>query len=459
MRQQRISKLQTVDQGGWRAGNASGDISFTSILVWLLVGFNVGVVLTVVVAFGILPTVLADFQIQRSDTRDGAENALVLVTATTAPTHTPTTTLPVSSTPLPTATTVAPTLTSTLAVTNTPQVRITMRPTEAATATFVPAATPQPPPSTYALQNITFHQQGWNNCGPANLAMGLSYFNLDISQDDTAAFLKPDREDRNVTPEQMVEYVTRFTSLNAVWRMAGDLDIIRWLIANEFVVIVESGWDPANGEGWYGHYETVVGYDDAAGTITVYDSYLGTNSNPSVTRSYEQFNSDWQAFNRNYIVIYPPAREAELRNFLGDDWLLSSNRRKAVTIAQQEAAASPDNGYAWFNLGTSFVAMGRYEEAVSAYTRAFEFNLPYRMMWYQFGPYEALLQTGRLDEVLRLAGETLDTTRYVEETFYYIGRVYEIRGDYGRAQEHYTLALDLNPNFVLAKSALQRVDS
>lgn len=429
-------------------------------MVWLLVGFNVGVVVTVIVAFGVLPIVIDDFQIQRT----GGDNPVAqaagphFVTTTPFPTDPPTATQPPTAT-VPATFTPAATLTPMTGPTNTPQVRITLRPTDAATSTPVPTATSIPPPRSYSLTGITFHKQGWNNCGPANLAMGLSYFNLDISQEDTAAFLKPDREDRNVTPEQMVEYVTRFTNLNAIWRMAGDMDIIRWLVANEFVVIVESGWDPDNGEGWYGHYETIVSYDDAEGMITVYDSYLGTERNPSVTRSYAQFDSDWQAFNRNYIVIYPPTREAELRAFLEDDWLLGNNRRKAVTIAQQEASADSNNGYAWFNLGTSLVSMGRYEEAVAAYTRAFEFNLPYRMMWYQFGPYEALLQTGRLNEVLRLAGETLDTTRYVEETFYYIGRVYEIRGDYPRAEEHYTLALDLNPNFVLARSALQRVGS
>lgn len=464
MRPQKISKLQTVDQGGWGTSSGSRGGGLTVVLVWLLVGFNAGVVITVLAAFGLIPLVVSDFEIRRAEGNGASEivPAVIYVTQTPPPMFTPTATSPATESPAPTVTTVVPVTppptTATVKASNTPEVRITLQPTNAAaTWTPIPTSTPIPPPVTYALENITFHRQGWNNCGPANLAMGLSYYNLDITQEETASFLKPDREDRNVTPEQMVEYVTRFTNLNAIWRMAGDIDIVRWLIANEFVVIVESGWDPANGEGWYGHYETVVSYNDRDSTITVYDSYLGTNSNPSVTRSYEQFDRDWQAFNRNYIVIYPPAREAELQAFLGDDWLLGSNRRKALTIAQQEATAAPDNGYAWFNLGTSFVAMGRYEEAVAAYTRAFEFSLPYRMMWYQFGPYEAFLQTGRLDEVLLLAGQTLDTTRYVEETFYYVGRVYEIRGDYTRAEENYALALDLNPNFVLARSALQRV--
>ena len=115
--------------------------------------------------------------------------------------------------------------------------------------------------------------------------MGLSYYGWDGTQEDTAAVLKPNQEDKNVTPQQMVDYVTQYTNLNAIWRMAGDLDSIRWLVANNFLVIIESGFEPA-GEGWFGHYETVIGYDDSAGTITVYDSYLGRENRPTVTREH-----------------------------------------------------------------------------------------------------------------------------------------------------------------------------
>jgi tetratricopeptide (TPR) repeat protein len=335
-------------------------------------------------------------------------------------------------------------------------------PFSVSTATALPAtATPNPPPVAYRLEGIKFHQQGWNNCGPANLAMGLSYFDWEGDQYDTASFLKPEREDRNVTPAQMVEYVNRFTNLKAIWRMAGTTEQIRWLLANEFVVIVESGYDPGNGEGWYGHYETVVGYDDTRGMVTVYDSYLGRSSNPSLTRSWDLFDKDWQAFNRNYIVIYPEYREPELRAFLGSDWLEQSNRRKAVEIAQKEANADPQNAYAWFNFGTSLTSIGRYEEAVAAFSRAFELGkLSYRMLWYQFAPYEALLQTGRLDEVLDLVNETLQTSggRYVEEGYYYRGRVFEVRGEYTDAVEEYSRALELNPNYSQAQAALSRVE-
>jgi tetratricopeptide (TPR) repeat protein len=256
----------------------------------------------------------------------------------------------------------------------------------------------------------------------------------------------------------MVDYVNQFTNLRAIWRMAGTLDQVRWLVANGFAVIIESGYEP-RGEGWFGHYEIVVGYDTTRNTITIYDSYLGRSSQPQTIYSETQFDQQWQSFNRNYIVIYPPNREAELQNFLGADWYERTNRVKAVQVAQAEATQQGDNPFVWFNLGTSLTAIGRYEEAVAAYERAFELGLPYRMLWYQFNPYEAYIQTGRFDDLFTLANNTLKTTQYVEETFYYKGRAYELQGDYTSAAIEYQNAVSFNPNHSQAVIALNRVKS
>ncbi|MCZ7673144.1 MAG: hypothetical protein M5U34_41530 [Chloroflexi bacterium] len=39
------------------------------------------------------------------------------------------------------------------------------------------------------------------------MSMTLTYFGVQASQRDTAAFLKPNPEDRNVSPPEMVAYV------------------------------------------------------------------------------------------------------------------------------------------------------------------------------------------------------------------------------------------------------------
>lgn len=442
-----VARFNTTNQGA--LGRRGGGLNPTHLIAWLVAGFNIGVVGVVLMALVVLPTLIPNLAIRRN--RADAAVAYVLITNTPTLTHTPTVTPT-----LPSPTLTPPPAASLETSQPQPTTEVVIPPT---LTPSLPPPTPtlKPAPTAFALSGITFHRQDWNNCGPANLAMALSFYGWSGDQKDTAAYLKPEREDRNVTPQQMVDYVNQMTDLRAIWRVAGELEQLKWLIAHQFIVIVESGYDPNNGEGWYGHYETVVGYDDEAGTVTVYDSYLGRTNRPSLTRSYTIFDRDWQQFNRNYIVIYLPSREAELAAFLGSDWTELENRRKAVEIAQREVQADPNNGFAWFNLGTSLVAIARYEEAVVAYSRATELRLPYRMMWYQFGLYEALLQTNRLPQVLQLANDTLKTTRYVEETFYYKGRVYEVQGNYAAAIEEYGNALALNPNYSQAQAALRRV--
>jgi tetratricopeptide (TPR) repeat protein len=313
-----------------------------------------------------------------------------------------------------------------------------------------------PSPSSYALAGVTFQLQTWNNCGPANLAMGLSYYGLTLTQKETAEYLKPNREDKNVSPEQMVSYVNQFTDLRALYRVAGNLDQLRWLASNNFMVIVETAYSTPQ-EGWLGHYRTLVGYDDGKGEFHFYDSNYGRAASPMIPEPAAKFDSEWQAFNRTYIVIYNPTRETELRDFLGRDWNEIANWRYAAEVARQEAAAAPDNAFAWFNLGSALTELGDYSTASQAFDQAFNLGLPWRMLWYQFGPYEAYFQSTRFDDVVVLAETTIKTTPYVEESYYYLGRVYEVRGDLEAARSEYAKAVDFNPNFYPASQALARV--
>jgi hypothetical protein len=306
------------------------------------------------------------------------------------------------------------------------------------------------------LQGIKFFLQTWNNCGPANLAMALSYYGWEGAQKDTAAFLKPEREDRNVSPDQMVAYVNEQTDWRAFYRVAGTRDILRWLVSNNFAVIVETGYQPP-GEDWYGHYRTLSGYDDASETFYFYDSNLGTSAKPVLPQGYAEFDRDWQAFSRTYIVVYPPAREAELQAFLGSDWNVSANWGRAAEVARQEAAAEPDNAFAWFNLGAALTMTGDYATAVRAFDQARTLGLPWRMLWYQFTPYEAYYQMSRLDDVMSLAQATIKTTKFVEESYYYMGKVHEAWGEVDTARLQYRTALDYNSNFRAAQQALARL--
>ena len=97
------------------------------------------------------------------------------------------------------------------------------------------------PPSAriYGLRGVV---QTWNNCGPATITMGLSYFGWTEDQEYAASYLKPDEEDKNVTPSEMVRFVNEATGIRAVTRMGGTLDLIRLFIAGGFPVILSIGY-------------------------------------------------------------------------------------------------------------------------------------------------------------------------------------------------------------------------
>jgi hypothetical protein len=311
-------------------------------------------------------------------------------------------------------------------------------------------------PAAYSLSGFRYEAQHWNNCGPATLTMALSYFGYEDNQTRAAQWLKPNSEDKNVSPWQMTEYVnTQVPELPvyATKRYGGTLDTLRTFVSNEFPFIIELGYDPPRAaQGWMGHYLLITGYDDSTRTITTYDSYNGQNT----TYSYDEIVEHWQHFNYLYIVLFEASREAEMLELLGDDADERDNLLNAFQIARSEAINNPNDAFAWFNMGTVLVELEMYEDAATAYDQARNLGLPWRMLWYQFGPYEAYNAVGRYDDTINLATRTRNDGggHYVEETFYYAGVAREKMGETQRAIENYRAVLNFNPNFIPARERL-----
>lgn len=323
-----------------------------------------------------------------------------------------------------------------------------------------PQATPTlqvvlPLPASYRLQGIRFEAQTWNNCGPATLTNALSYYGYQDRQSRAAAWLKPNYEDKNVSPWQMAEFVnTQVPEIPvfALVRTGGTLELLKRLLSNDFPVIIEKGYDPEPERlGWMGHYLLMTGYDDAAQTFYTDDSYIGENT----PYSYEYVQNFWQHFNYTYLVVYSASREAELKALLGTDADEFQNKVNSLERARTEASSNPQNAFAWFNMGSNFVSLGMYNEAAIAYDQARSIGLPWRMLWYQFGPLEAYYQVGRYDDVVVLAQANLNDGggHFVEETFYYGGLARMGKGELERAISNFDAALQFNPNFTPAREA------
>jgi hypothetical protein len=101
--------------------------------------------------------------------------------------------------PLPDLASQLPTATPAAALTTIPSLTTPLPgPTETPSPTATPVLTPTPLPAQVLLGGITHMYQSWNNCGPANLAMALSFWGWQGDQDVVGPVINPDPKDKNV---------------------------------------------------------------------------------------------------------------------------------------------------------------------------------------------------------------------------------------------------------------------
>ena len=340
-----------------------------------------------------------------------------------------------------------------------------------ATPTPLPTVTPtpQPLPDDKLLTGIKRVQQSFNNCGPANLTQVLNWHGDETTQVEAASYLKPNPEDRNVSPWQLSDYVNEFTELRSTVHSGGDLEMIKQFIAAGLPVVIEKGYEPntSSSEGWFGHYLTVFGYDEEQQVFHSMDSYLKVDEVLGRADSYEEIERFWQHFNYTFYVVYEPDLEPLVQGILGADLLQPVKMwENAAKKSQAELEQDPDNAFAWFNLGTSLTRLGEltgspgyYENGAAAFDQARAIGLPSRMLWYEFRPYLAYMKVGRYDDMIALADAVEETQggRNVEETYLYKGHALLFQGDVAGAAAAYERALQLNENFYPADIALQSI--
>lgn len=347
-----------------------------------------------------------------------------------------------------------------------------------------PTITPTPLPPAVSLPGVVYVDQHnrWNYCGPANLAMGLKFWGWSGDRDDIARVIKPGSpdpkksfierglSDKNVMPYEMIYFVNEHTEYRALYRHGGTVELVKRLIAAGFPVIAEKGYYERDYTGkidWLGHYLFTTGYDDSKNGFIVQDAYLKPGKD--LLNEYDDYLDGWRSFNYLFIVVYPVEREAELIALLGPWADTQWAAQHALEIAEQEIRTLSGNNrfFAWFNKGTSHVVLQQYADAAVAYDQAFrEYaawdtslgNRPFRMMWYQTGPYFAYYYTGRYQDVINLANTTLNetiSTPTLEESLLWRGRAYYMLGNTPAAIADYRAALQVHANWGPAIQALQ----
>jgi len=373
-----------------------------------------------------------------------------------------------------------------------PEPTATPEPNHTPTPSITPTITPTPGPQSVQLDGVTYvHQhERWNYCAPATLTMALKFWGWPGNRDDIARAIKPGendpklnfidrgRADKNVMPYEMANFVTDDTDYSIVTRYGGDISVLKNLIANGFPVVIEKGVyqrDYLGNITWMGHYLFVTGYDDSEGVFIVQDAYVEPGENVRVP--YQEFADGWRGFNYLFMVIYQAADEQQVLSAMGPWADEAWANRNALNIANLEITTltGVDEFFAWFNKGTSHVQLFEYADGAFAYDYAFilyggidqpgegervETKRPYRMMWYQTGPYWAYYYSGRYQDVINLANTTLYDTisePTLEESIYWRGMAYLAIGETGNAVDDFKQTVYLNSSFIPGIQMLEQL--
>lgn len=360
----------------------------------------------------------------------------------------------------------------------------TPKPSSAASGpTSTPTVTPVPLPPSVDLPDVTYVDQRdrWNYCAPANLTMALNFWGWKGNRDDIAKVVKPGENDpsknfidrgftdKNVMPYELVDFVNNDTDYRALFRYGGDIQMIKTLLAGGFPLIAEKGYYEADYHGkvgWLGHYQFVTGYDDSTQELIVQDTW---NDGPNFHIKYDTFMNGWRSFDYVFLVAYPPDRQDDLFALLGpytdSNW--AAQHALDMDNRDVQSLTGIDLFFAWFAKGTSHVALQQYVDAATAYDQAFSIynslgddntERPYRIMWYETGPYFAYYYSARYQDVISLANTTLNDTissPTLEESLYWRGLAEYAIGEVGNGVEDVRKSVYYNKNFQAGLAKLQ----
>lgn len=286
--------------------------------------------------------------------------------------------------------------------------------------------------------------QSFNNCGPATTSMVLQYFGFEVSQVVTKEALRTNPTDFNVFTREMADYLRNSYGIESRLMYNGNINLLKTLVANGFYVVVED-WLHPNED--IGHVTIIRGFDDDLGVLIADDSYIGVN----ITYSYEEFDeTQWKAFNREYLPVYKKDQESVLRAIIGEDWDTKKMFENSVEDNGEVVASNPRDMYSWFNLGTSYYALGEYQKAKLAFEKSRALGWPKRMLWYQYQPVATYNKLGEHQKALELVAIGLSSNDSYAELHLESAIAYKGLGDLSRAREEVDKAISYAPNLKVA---------
>jgi len=323
--------------------------------------------------------------------------------------------------------------------------------------TISPTAAPQKLPQYYFLPNDYQAYQTFNNCGPAALSMALSYYDIAVGQDVLGQRLRPfqnqlgDNDDKSVTLDELGE-ASREYGFIPYHRPAGDMELVKRAIASGVPVITRT-WLRENED--IGHFRVVKGYDDAKQNLLQDDSLQGHD----LTYSYELFLDLWKKFNFEYLILIPRDNERLAIEILQEDFDENVAWKKARDYSLNRLSQEPNDIYAALNLSVAYKKLGENQKAADTFMNI-EALLPFRTLWYQIEPIEALAAIGEDEKVFSLSEKIINNQNRAYSELYLIrGDIYKKQGNLEAAKEEYEKAVFYNKNLKKAIASLSSVSN
>lgn len=259
---------------------------------------------------------------------------------------------------------------------------------------------PENAPASFELESVPFYPQEAYQCGPATLAMALTWSGLPATPDQL--------KDQVYTPSRkgslqmaMVGATRRHGKI--AYEFNDPADLFPEIAAGHPVIVLQNlglSWIPV----W--HYAVVIGYDlDAADVI------LRSGTTKRKVMSYYLFEKTWARSNHwGLMVLAPdqlPAQADELK-FLAAVLGLEKSRQfqEAVTGYQTALTRWPASLNARMGLGNSYYALGDLKRSEGAFREATEIH-PQAAPAYNNLAY-VLLEQGRGQEALAAAQKAVD---------------------------------------------------
>lgn len=307
-------------------------------------------------------------------------------------------------------------------------------------------------PQSYTIPQRLHVYQTFNNCGPATLSMALSYWGINISQQELGNILRPyqvvggDNDDKSVTLEEVANQAEEY-GLHSYLRPNGTPEKIEMLISQGIPVVARTWLEPNED---IGHYRVIRGYDRNTRTFLQDDSLQGEN----LSYLYDEFNEIWQPFNYEYLIVVGDSKKDIAESILGEELDEKTAWQNALSRIEKEISQNPDNWHLIFAKSRIYYYLGDYENSVKEFEKV-ENRLSFRTLWYQIEPIRAYFELENYDRVFEITERILNNqNRAFSELYYLRGQIYLNQGNLNAARSEFETALLYKHNYTPAHQAL-----